>query len=78
MEIDRMTEREIYDNLQKHAKANYSKGWDWIVEGVGYKDFLRDLNDFDIPPVMGLVLAHYRKATEIRSERYDEVRSEMF
>ena len=70
-----MTEREIYDNLQKHAKANYSKGWDWIVEGVGYNDFLRDLNDFDIPPVMGLVLSHYRKAVEIRSDHRQDILS---
>ena len=73
-----MTEREIYENLQKHAKANYSKGWDWVYECVDYKDFLRDLNDFDIPPVMGLVLEHYRKAVEIRSDRYDDIRSEAY
>ncbi len=73
-----MTEREIYDRLQKHAKANYSKGWDWIVEGVGYSDFLLDLNDYDIEVDWHSVLQHYSKATEIRSERYDEVRSEIF
>jgi hypothetical protein len=78
MEIDRMTEREIYDNLQKHAKANYSKGWDWVVECLDYKDFLLDLNDYDIDPDWDSVFSHYRMAVEIRYDRYNQVRSEMF
>jgi hypothetical protein len=65
-----MTEREIYENLQKHAKANYNNGWDWVYECVDFKDFQRDLKDFNIPPVMGLVLKHYRDSVEARSDRY--------
>jgi hypothetical protein len=73
-----MTEREIYDRLQKYAKANYSKGWDWIVEGVGYSDFLLDLNDFEIQADWESVFSHYRQAVEIRSDRYLDIRSELF
>ena len=70
-----MTQREMYDALQKHARANYTKGWDWIVECVEFGDFQDAIIDFKLD-TYAKVLTHYSECVEIRQDRMDDVLSE--
>jgi hypothetical protein len=65
--------KEWYERIQKHARANYSKGWDWVVECVGLEDFHRDVKEFDIASYEQLV-EEYAERSELYAERDEEMR----
>ena len=39
-----MNEQELIQAIRKHAEANYSKGWDLIVEAYDDGDLLEELS----------------------------------
>ena len=65
--------KEWYERIQKHAKANYNKGWDWVVEAVGYEDFLRDIKNYNIASYEQLV-KEYQQSSELYAERDEEMK----
>ena len=73
--MDASIVRGCYDMLQKHARKNYSKGWDWVVECVEIGDFQRTCNDFNLD-TWDKVLLHYTETVEIRADRDADIRAE--
>lgn len=70
-----MTQREMFDALQAHARKHYNEGWDWVVEGLDFRDFQGDLLDAGLD-TWDKVILHYTEKSEIRAERYEDIRSE--
>ena len=74
MSVDKV-ERSWYDNLQKHARANYAAGWDWVVECVDWSDFVRDCAKYSLD-TWDKVMLNYTVEVELRQDRMDDVLSE--
>jgi len=65
--------KEWYEKVQLHARENYRNGWDWVVECVGWEDFLRDVKTYNITSYEQLV-KEYHFTSELRAERDEEMR----
>lgn len=68
-----MTESALYAKLQSHAKEHYDEGWDWVVEALDYRDFLRDIKEYSIATDWDSVLSFYRSKVGIRFEHYNDI-----
>ena len=71
-----MTQREMYDALQKHARANYTKGWDWVVECMEFRDFQIECEAESLD-TWDKVMLRYTDEVELRNDRYMDVRAEV-
>ena len=74
-----MTPREVFDRLQAHARKNYSRrGWDSVVECVGFEDFERDVAAGYLKPTVRDAVRFYGAGARAWDERRREVEAERF
>ncbi len=70
-----MTHQEMFDALQQHARKNYTKGWDWIVECEEFGDFMTEVKNHELAD-WHQVFEHYEIAVKLRKDYADDIRAE--
>ena len=75
--ISDATLRKWYDRLQTVARARYTKGWDSIVECVGFEDFKADVATYGITNRKAMWV-HYRETVSVHADYAADIRAEAF
>lgn len=73
-----MTDREMFDNLQKYAISHYEEdGWDTVVECVDFSDFVEEKKRYSLD-TWEKVFQHYEEGNKIYNDYRKDIEATAF
>ena len=75
--MPKMSKQAIAESVMEFAKANYEKGYDWIVECMTIDEIVAEMDDAGIT-TKAEIMKLYAMVTDVREDRIADARNSAF